>query len=110
MLAAAQIKRSPLETFEVSLNLMASNTAELPTSLQRYVMDVITQAKSLSQDPNMSLRATDILPEAIILALEMKVRNILAIEINKITNFESINSELAFKLLSQLESNVAFQN
>ncbi|WP_041802788.1 hypothetical protein [Micavibrio aeruginosavorus] len=103
MFAALPYSSQPLEAFELCLSLLGQQKGGFPESLESYLMNVINQAKLLSDDlANMERDTSYILPEAVTLALYMQSKADLAKDINSIINIQSINMDIAKSVLAKL--------
>lgn len=104
MLAAAPDRTQTLELIRTLFELIQKNTA-IPQALKTHLIEVIQQARVLSHDPS-SVHG-DIFPEAIRLALSMRGSAELADDLEKITSFDSINTDLATRVLSEMQQTSA---
>ncbi len=102
MLAATPNNAQGLGLLRLILTLVGENNGNIPASLKSRLETVIAQAKHLNADPTSIQQA--VLPESIELALEMKVDQELADELESITNFDSIGSERATRILKEMEN------
>jgi ABC-type transporter Mla subunit MlaD len=100
MMAAAKNTNQPLDLVRLILSL-TNQSESVPEALRDHLMTVIEQARQLAADPS-AVRG-NIPPEALALARQMRNYADLAADFDRITSFESIDSQLASKLLSSLE-------
>lgn len=100
MLAAAPDDKQSVDLVRTLLELIQQHNQSIPQPLQKHLIAVIEQARLLSDNPE-SVRG-DIFPEAIRLALTMRVRADLASDLNKISSFDSIEPNLAARILSEI--------
>jgi hypothetical protein len=107
MFATAPKRHAPLEAFELSLSVFSQSTAQFPEPLNKYLMEVIRQAKSL-YTANISYSVVRLMPEAIALAQHMQKREHLARNIDSIETTGSISPEIASQVLKDLENNASY--
>ncbi|MGV3581658.1 MAG: hypothetical protein ACO1N8_05065 [Methylophilus sp.] len=105
MLAAISDNPRPLELVKLVLTMVAKDGENIPPLLKQFLIDVISEAKILSQDPSHAANIKNI--EAIQLALEMKSTQDLADTLGDITTFESIRPQLANKMLLTMAHHIA---
>lgn len=108
MIAASPDRFESLQLFQLTLLLLRGTQTAVPKELQEAFMAIIEQARALSSDPKTpSPRNAKWRPEAIKLALLMRRREELAKALAEIRSFESIEPQLASRVLTYLESGVA---
>lgn len=101
MLAAIPDNPRPLELIRLVLSMIAKDGGDIPPQLKQFLVDVISEAKTLSKDPSQVSSIKNF--EAIQLALEMKITEELTSSLNRITTFESIRPELANQMLKTMD-------
>lgn len=89
---------SSLDLVTLVLSMIAKNGQTVPQQLKTLLVNVISEAKALAQDPKR--QGTVRYPESILLALEMRDEADLADSVMHVTNFESIGPEVANRMLS----------
>ena len=104
MMAATKEKTRSLDLVRLILGL-ANQHQEVPEALRTHLMDVISQAKQLANDPA-SVHGL-VSPEALALARQIRAQEELAATVDQITSFESISSEIASSVLHSLEGRTA---
>lgn len=105
MLAAAQNDPYEMELFRLTLSLISKEEENIPSKLQKYLEKIINQAQNLAKNPTSINK--NILPEAIDLALEMRLHENVSQQINHLSNYASITPYIARELLSTMENNFA---
>lgn len=105
MLAAVPRDARVLELVKLALSLLSHNQ-RVPDSLQDHLNKVLRQAKGLATDRKEVY--PDLLPEAIDLALEIKMDARLAQELEQISSLQGINAETATRLLSAMRNVSAY--
>ena len=105
MLAAIPDNPRPLELVRLILSMVADDGQSIPPQLKEFLVTVITEAKAVSIDPDQVANIK--YPEAIQLALEMKMVDTLASSLEQVTTFESIRPELASHMLMTMDHHPA---
>ena len=105
MLAAVSDCPRPLELVKLVLTMIARDSNNIPQELKQFLIDAISEAKVLTQDPSHVANIKNF--EAIQLALEMKTARDLANTIETVTTFESIRPQLASKILVSMDHHIA---
>lgn len=105
MLAAISDNPRPLELVKLVLTMVANDGDNIPPLLKQFLIDVISEAKVLTQDPFHAANIKN--TEAIQLALEMKSTQGLADTLGRITTFESIRPQLANQMLVSMDHHIA---
>lgn len=108
MIAASPDRFDSLQLIQLTLSLLRKPEADIPEDLRQAFMAILEQAKILVEDPRSIVgMGTEILPEAITLALLMRRGPELAHSIEAITEFEHIEPHVARDVLGHIESHVA---
>lgn len=102
MLAAVTQVDRQLAMVRLILDLVATNV-DVPDSLKQHLVDVITQAVRLSGNEGVHGPTSG---EAVELALDLRGDD-LAGELRQVTDFRSINPDLARRLLTRLQHTAA---
>lgn len=105
MLAAISDNPRHLELVKLVLTMVANDGNNIPPLLKQFLIDVISEAKVLTQDPSQAANIKN--TEAIQLALEMKSLQSLADTLVGITTFESIRPQLANQMLMTMDRHIA---
>ena len=100
MLAAATKSSGPLGLVRLILSLVQNGGQPIPEQLKDHLLVVVQQARTIAANP--ADIGNQALPEAIELALEIKSADVLKDELDQVTNFQSINADLARRLLDRL--------
>lgn len=108
MIAAAPLRDPSLGLTKLIFSLRINQSEAVPPELKEHLEKIISQAKALSGNPKNI--PGNINPEAIALAIGMKSNTDLATELNRITTFDSIDANLASKILELLGASTAYQN
>jgi len=103
MLAAIPKKASEPGLFRLVLSLSKKPESQIPTSLISKFNEILNQAKLLAKDENSDTKFIKIHPEAIELALEIKLANEWSNQINDLQSFEALTPEIADGLLEKME-------
>ncbi|MCJ7602401.1 MAG: hypothetical protein MUO63_13005 [Desulfobulbaceae bacterium] len=99
MFAAAK-SNYEMELFRMALRLFVEQQV-VPDNLKEYFNKIINQAKKLVDKPDQF--SSDMLPEAIDLALGIKSVKSIEIDASGISNFDSLTPEKATHFLQSLE-------
>ena len=102
MLAAAHSDPCEMELFRTTLSLISSEQENIPKRLKHYLVKIITQAQILSKEPTSINRKT--LPEAIDLALEMRLHNKVSEQVVPLSDYASVTPVVARALLATMEN------
>lgn len=105
MLAAISDNPRPLELVKLVLTMVANEGDNIPPTLKQFLIDVISEARVLTQDPSHAANIKNI--EAIQLALEMKSAQNLVDTLSGVTTFESIRPQLANEMLKTMTHHIA---
>jgi hypothetical protein len=101
MLAAARNPSGPLGLVRLVFSLVGAREANISDGLKEHIVAVIHQAQGLARDPE-SFEGT-IYPEAIELAIQMRTERSFGDSISKISDFASIEPDLARQLLKRID-------
>lgn len=109
MLAATpSTRQNPLELVRLALSMVEAGERDIPESLKKYFLAVLSQARTLAKDPPEA--HGELLPEAIELALEIRTMKEFSEEIDRIETVDKISPDVAKKLLSAMEQSPVYQD
>jgi hypothetical protein len=101
MLAAAPATEDRiLELFRLALGIAGSNNV-VPPQLVQYFNKVLSQARALDKDP--TVQPTEVLPESVQLALDLRERAALRDAVTEIRSLSDLTPARAADVLRRLE-------
>lgn len=103
--AVPETATNSLEMVRLVFRMIAKSEQPVPEKLRDMVVDVIGEARELSKNPTQGRALRH--PESVLLALEMRNLQDLAISLDEITDAAKLRPEIASRVLGLMEAHPA---